>query len=92
MPRAPARDTCAARGPGKGVTTPPDDEESAVTEQPQGQVHEAGEGLSDREMVEQVEGQTSSDLEVEDQFEAEAQGATSDREAAKDPGGVGRPT
>ena len=51
---------------------------------------QAGESLTDEEMVEQVEGQTSSDLEVEPRFEAEAGGATSDTEAAKDPEGVGR--
>jgi hypothetical protein len=45
--------------------------------------------MSDEEFVEQVEGQTSSDLEVEEKFEAEADGATSDTEAAKDPEGVG---
>ena len=55
-----------------------------------GSTRPAGEGLSDEDMVEQVEGQTSSDLEVEEKFEAEADGATSDTEAAKDPDGVGR--
>lgn len=59
-----------------------------MSEQPQ--TRPAGEGLSDEEMVEQVQGQTSSDLEVEEQFEAEADGASSDTEAAKDPEGVGR--
>jgi hypothetical protein len=56
-----------------------------VTTQP------AGEGVSDEEFVEQVEGQTSSDLEAEELFEKEAGGATSDTEAAKDPGSVGNP-
>ena len=60
-----------------------------MTEQP-GRTEPAGKGLSDEEMVEQVEGQTSSDLEVEELFEAEADGATSDTEAAKDPDSVGR--
>jgi len=60
-----------------------------VTGQQTEKTHPAGEGLSDREMVQQVEGQTSSDLEVEDLFEAEADGAGSDTEAAKDPGAVG---
>jgi hypothetical protein len=55
-----------------------------------GSTRPAGEGLSDEEMVEQVEGQTSSDLQVEEQFEAEADGASSDTEAAKDPDSVGR--
>lgn len=59
-----------------------------MSEQPD--VRPAGEGLSDEEMVEQVQEQTSSDLEVEDQFEAEADGASSDTEAAKDPEGVGQ--
>lgn len=64
-----------------------------MTEQPEDRndrTRPAGEGLSDEEMVERVEGQTSSDLEVEGMFEAEAEGATSDTEAAKDPGSVGR--
>ena len=52
----------------------------------------AGEGVSDEEFVEQVEGQTSSDLEAEELFEQEADGATSDTEAAKDPDGVGNPS
>jgi hypothetical protein len=55
----------------------------------QGNTHAAGEGVSDEEMAAEVEGQTSSDLQVEDQFENEAGGASSDTEAAKDPGGVG---
>jgi hypothetical protein len=60
-----------------------------VTEQT-GSTQPAGEGLSDEELVEQVESQTSSDLEVEELFEAESDGASSDTEAAKDPGSVGR--
>jgi len=47
--------------------------------------HPAGEGLTDAEMAEQVEEQTSSDLKAEPAFEQEAAGATSDLEAAKDP-------
>ena len=47
--------------------------------------HPAGEGVSDQEMAEQVEEQTSSDLKAEPEFEEEAGGATSDVEAAKDP-------
>lgn len=43
----------------------------------------AGEGLSDEEMVEQVAGQTSSDLKYSDVFEREADGTTTDVEAAK---------
>lgn len=49
-----------------------------------GEVHRADEGISDEELVEQVAGQTSSDLKHEDFFEQEADGATSDREAAKE--------
>lgn len=62
-----------------------------MTEQPGhiGRTEAAGAGMSDEEFVEQVESQTSSDLKVEDQFEAEADGATSDTEAAKDPAHVG---
>jgi hypothetical protein len=54
-----------------------------------GTTRPAGAGVSDEELVEQVEGQTSSDLEVEGLFEEEADGAASDTEAAKDPEGVG---
>jgi hypothetical protein len=61
-----------------------------VTEQSSTQP--AGAGVSDEEFADQVESQTSSDLEVEEKFEAEADGATSDTEAAKDPGGVGSPS
>ena len=43
----------------------------------------AGEGLSDEQMVEQVEEQTSSDLKAEPAFEQEADGATSEEEAAE---------
>jgi hypothetical protein len=35
-------------------------------------------------MAAEVEGQTSSDLQAEEKFEAEAGGATSDTEAAKE--------
>lgn len=43
----------------------------------------AGEGLTDEEMVEQVGGQTDSELEQKDYFERESKGTTSDTEAAK---------
>lgn len=43
----------------------------------------AGEGLSDEEMVRQVAGQTASDLKYTDVFEREADGTTTDVEAAK---------
>ena len=55
-----------------------------------GETKPAGEGVSDAEMVEEVTGQTSSDLEAEDVFEREADGAASDTEAAKaDPDELG---
>jgi len=46
-------------------------------------VRPAGEGLSDEEMLDQVAGQTASDLKNADVFEREADGATTDTEAAK---------
>ena len=49
-----------------------------------GETRPAGAELSDDEMVEQVAGQTGSDLKHEDFFEREADGATSDVEAAKE--------
>jgi UDP-glucose 4-epimerase len=48
-----------------------------------GDTKAAGQGLSDEEMVEQVQEQTSSDLQYSDVFEREADGATTDTEAAK---------
>lgn len=45
--------------------------------------HDAGEGLTDEQMQEQVAGQTSSDLKHADVFEREADGATTETEAAK---------
>ncbi len=63
---------------------------AAVSEgKPEATTKAAGEGVSDEEMVSEVEGATSSDLEAEPKFEAEADGAGSDTEAAKDPGSVG---
>ncbi len=50
-----------------------------------GKTEAAGAGVSDEEMVAEVEASTSSDLEAEPAFEAEAEGASSDTEAAKDP-------
>jgi large subunit ribosomal protein L4 len=55
-----------------------------------GTTEPAGEGVSDAEMVSEVNAATSSDLEAEPAFEAEAKGAGSDTEAAKDPDGVGK--
>ena len=52
----------------------------------EGNVHQAGEGLSDEEMVEQVEESTSSDLQAESAFERESGGASDDREASRSPG------
>lgn len=44
----------------------------------------AGEGVDDREFAGEVGEQTSSDLKVEEAFERESDGATSDVEAAKE--------
>jgi len=44
----------------------------------------AGEGVDDREFAGEVGEQTSSDLKVEEAFEREGAGATSDVEAAKE--------
>lgn len=49
----------------------------------QGEIKAAGEGLTDEEMVEQVSEQTSSDLAEADVFKREADGVTTDTEAAK---------
>jgi hypothetical protein len=49
----------------------------------QGEVRPAGEGLTDQEMAEQVAGQTASDLKHADVFEREADGTTTETEAAK---------
>jgi hypothetical protein len=57
-----------------------------MSEQPAtdaGNTRPAGDGVSDTELAEQVGEQTSSDLEAEDVFEREADGASSDTEAAK---------
>jgi hypothetical protein len=57
-----------------------------MSEQPAtdaGNTHAAGEGVDDKGMAEQVAGQTSSDLEVEEAFERESGGTSSDTEAAK---------
>lgn len=48
-----------------------------------GNTKPAGEGISDEEMARQVAGQTASDLKHQDFFEREADGATTDTEAAK---------
>lgn len=48
-----------------------------------GETQAAGEGLTDQEMVEQVNDQTPSEEEYKDVFEREKDGATTDTEAAK---------
>ena len=57
-----------------------------MSEQPAtsaGTTRPAGEGVGDEELSEQVAEQTSSDLEVEETFERESDGAAGDTEAAK---------
>ena len=57
-----------------------------MSEQPAtsaGTTKPAGEGVGDDELAAQVAEQTSSDLEVEEAFERERDGATSDTEIAK---------
>jgi hypothetical protein len=44
---------------------------------------QAGDGVSDEEMVEQVANQTDSELQQADVFKREADGTTTDTEAAK---------
>jgi hypothetical protein len=48
-----------------------------------GEVKPAGEGLTDREMADQVADQTPSEERYADVFKREADGATTDTEAAK---------
>ena len=58
-----------------------------MSEQPAtdvGRTIQAGEGVDDQEFVSEVGEQTSSDLKVEDAFDREQGGATSDVEAAKE--------
>lgn len=58
-----------------------------MSEQPAtsaGTTKPAGDGVDDQEFAEEVGEQTSSDLKVEDAFEREDDGATSDVEAAKE--------
>ena len=57
-----------------------------MSEQPAtdaGTTRPAGQGVGDEELAEQVGEQTSSDLEAEDVFEREADGAATETEAAK---------
>ena len=48
-----------------------------------GETHKAGEGLSDEEMVAQVNDQAPAEEHYKDVFEREADGTTTDTEAAK---------
>jgi hypothetical protein len=48
-----------------------------------GETQKAGEGISDEEMVAQVNEQTPSEEHYKDVFEREADGTTTDTEAAK---------
>jgi hypothetical protein len=60
--------------------------ESRMSEQPAtdaGTTRPAGAGLSTDDMADQVGHQTSSDLEAEDVFSRETDGAATDTEAAK---------
>jgi hypothetical protein len=54
-----------------------------ATESDIGTTKPAGAGLSDQEMAEQVGEQTDSNAQVQDFFEREADGATTDTAAAK---------
>ena len=57
-----------------------------MSEQPAtdaGTTRPAGDGVSDDQLAEQVGEQTSSDLEAEDVFERESDGAATDTEVAK---------
>jgi hypothetical protein len=57
-----------------------------MSEQPAtdaGTTRAAGDGVSDDQLADQVGEQTSSDLEAEDVFERESDGAATDTEAAK---------
>lgn len=49
-----------------------------------GSTQPAGEGVSDEQLVEQVAGQTSSDLKAEDVFERDSDGVDHPTEAAKE--------
>jgi large subunit ribosomal protein L4 len=73
-----------ARAPRKAAAT-----KAASDDASKGETVPAGEGVSDEEMVAEVEDATSSELVDEPKFKAEAEGAASDTEAAKDPDGVG---
>jgi len=66
------------------TTTPTTTAGASVSETSgSGETTTAGTGVSDEELVREVTGQTSSDLEVEGAFERESGGAATDTEAAK---------
>jgi large subunit ribosomal protein L4 len=84
--------TTLAKAPQSGAastTSTQTSTQEATVSETQGETTAAGENVSDEEMAAEVAGQTSSDLQAEPHFEAEAGGASSDTEAAKDPGSVG---
>jgi large subunit ribosomal protein L4 len=89
LAKAPADETAAPepkkRAPRKAAAAKTAGE-PAVAE---GETKPAGEGVSDKEMVAEVEKSTSGEIADAPKFEAEADGASSDTEAAKDPDGVG---
>jgi hypothetical protein len=60
-----------------------DVETTGATVPNDGEVHEAGEGLTDEQLAEQVAEQTPSEERYKDVFEREADGVTTDTEAAK---------
>jgi hypothetical protein len=69
-----------------GLLSTPDEKETRMSEQPAtdaGTTRPAGAGVSDDDMADQVGDQTSSDLEAEDVFSREKDGAATDTEAAK---------
>jgi large subunit ribosomal protein L4 len=77
-----------ARAPRKAAASKTETSgEPAVSDK--GETKPAGEGISDEEMVAEVEDATSGEIADAPKFEAEAEGASSDTEAAKDPDGVG---
>jgi large subunit ribosomal protein L4 len=80
-----AYDAFVAGGPkGKSVKASARSSElAAAPATDAGETRPAGEGVSDEEMAEQVQSQTDPNLEVEPVFEAEADGASDDGEAAE---------
>jgi hypothetical protein len=68
---------------GRPSTSGPDRTKAGSPLTEEKHVEPAGEGVSDEEFADQVAQQTSSDLKHADVFEREAQGATTDTEAAK---------